>query len=373
MGLTAGAVIMLMSVTGAMLGFEHQLVDWIDGQPIVANAEGASRLSVDSLLRLQGVPSSAVSQLVLRAEPSQPVQLRVRGPAGGLRYVDPYTGKTLPGPVPRIRPILTALRPIHRVLGVNDGPLGVVTRRITGIANLGFVLLTLSGLLLWIPRRWTAAILRSSFVPGLRLRGKPRDFSWHTTFGFWLALPIAFVAGTAVFMSFRWPGRWLDRLAGSPSERAVATGVATTPQTGRPKNRAVSPFVNSAVQQAMTARPDWRAITVSLAGPADTATQVLVASGNTFRPDKRSTLYFEPESLALIRSVSYGDLSTSRKLRAWVRYGHTGEAFGVFGQGVATLASLVGALLVWTGIALAWRRWWAWLRRRRVGITTTAG
>jgi uncharacterized iron-regulated membrane protein len=35
---------------------------------------------------------------------------------------------------------------------------------------------------------------------------------------------------------------------------------------------------------------------------------------------------------------------------------HTGEAFGFFGQTIAGLASLGGCFLVWTGLAMAWRR-----------------
>ena len=43
---------------------------------------------------------------------------------------------------------------------------------------------------------------------------------------------------------------------------------------------------------------------------------------------------------------------------------HTGEALGIVGQTIAGLGSMVGVVLVWTGIALALRRLWAWNRRR---------
>jgi uncharacterized iron-regulated membrane protein len=48
-----------------------------------------------------------------------------------------------------------------------------------------------------------------------------------------------------------------------------------------------------------------------------------------------------------------------------VRYLHTGEAFGVPGQLIAGLASVGGVLLVYTGYALAWRRFRAWRSRVR--------
>jgi uncharacterized iron-regulated membrane protein len=47
-----------------------------------------------------------------------------------------------------------------------------------------------------------------------------------------------------------------------------------------------------------------------------------------------------------------------------VRPVHTGEAGGVIGQTLAGIASLAGVVLVWTGLALTWRRFRnRWLRR----------
>ena len=48
----------------------------------------------------------------------------------------------------------------------------------------------------------------------------------------------------------------------------------------------------------------------------------------------------------------------------WLRFIHTGEAFGLAGQTVAGLVSAGGAVLVYTGLALALRRLAAWRRRR---------
>ncbi|HJO17620.1 MAG TPA: hypothetical protein QGH09_05425 [Vicinamibacterales bacterium] len=42
--------------------------------------------------------------------------------------------------------------------------------------------------------------------------------------------------------------------------------------------------------------------------------------------------------------------------RIWLRYAHTDEVYGIVGQTVAGLASLAGGILVWTALALSWRR-----------------
>jgi uncharacterized iron-regulated membrane protein len=51
-------------------------------------------------------------------------------------------------------------------------------------------------------------------------------------------------------------------------------------------------------------------------------------------------------------------------LRTWLRFIHTGEAGGFVGQTIAGIASAGACVLVWTGLALSWRRFQAWRGRR---------
>jgi uncharacterized iron-regulated membrane protein len=54
-----------------------------------------------------------------------------------------------------------------------------------------------------------------------------------------------------------------------------------------------------------------------------------------------------------------------RQARLWVRFLHTGEAFGIIGQTIAGFVSLTSVIMVWTGLALAWRRLIVPLYQRR--------
>ncbi|MPZ77443.1 MAG: hypothetical protein GEU77_13065 [Deltaproteobacteria bacterium] len=70
----------------------------------------------------------------------------------------------------------------------------------------------------------------------------------------------------------------------------------------------------------------------------------------------RSQLVLSRFTAEIIKWEPYAAASLGRKLRIWVRGLHTGEALGFAGQTVAGLASLGGCFLVWTGFAMAWRR-----------------
>jgi uncharacterized iron-regulated membrane protein len=63
---------------------------------------------------------------------------------------------------------------------------------------------------------------------------------------------------------------------------------------------------------------------------------------------------------------TFADRSPGSRARSNIRFLHTGEVFGFPGQTIAGLASLAACLLVWTGLALAWRRLISPLLRRAV-------
>jgi uncharacterized iron-regulated membrane protein len=51
---------------------------------------------------------------------------------------------------------------------------------------------------------------------------------------------------------------------------------------------------------------------------------------------------------------------------------HTGEYYGLIGQTIAMIVSAGAVVLVWTGLALTWRRFTAWRRRSPRAATRAA-
>lgn len=382
LGVSAGAIILLMSVTGVMLGFERQMIAWIDGKPVVDDP-GEAPLPLDTLIRIAGVERSAIASIVVKSVPSEPVLVRFRDRALPSRALDPYTGEAIETPPGgRGQAFFSGLRRWHRWIGASAAEARAKARAVTGAANLAFLFLVLSGLWLWWPRHWSLAHLRNTTVLRRGLRGKARDFNWHHAIGFWSAIPLALVVATGVFISYQWPGRLLDRALGSPEEKAAATGSGSpgaAPRTtagtmdgaleADPLVRRTEASLDALLLAAALERPDWSSVTMTLGRTTDSTHSLLVASGNTYRPDLRTTLVMDAGGAreAPLEVRDYASLSTSRRIRAWVRFGHTGEVFGIAGQTVATIVTGAGAVLVWTGISLSLRRLAAWRRRRRRG------
>jgi uncharacterized iron-regulated membrane protein len=116
--------------------------------------------------------------------------------------------------------------------------------------------------------------------------------------------------------------------------------------------------------RAMSENPAWKTISARIAVSPREPMTFSIDTGNGGQPQKRSTLALDPATVAVVKTETFADASAGRRLRMWTRFVHTGEYYGVVGQTVAGVASIAGVFLVWTGISLAIRRFYAWNARR---------
>ena len=112
--------------------------------------------------------------------------------------------------------------------------------------------------------------------------------------------------------------------------------------------------------------PSWRTMTTRFAASASAPVVISVDEGYGGQPQKRTTFTIDRASGRVVKAEDFQSLSAGRRLRSSLRFAHTGETYGLGGQTIAGLASLGGAVLVYTGLSLALRRLIAWINRRRV-------
>ena len=146
---------------------------------------GATRLPLAAALEAvrAAEPGVRIGSLTVSRDPGEAIAV---GVSNNRTYcVDPTTGTVREALAPRMRAWMQAMRSWHTRLNLAITPgrpgLGV---QLNSAANVLFVFLGVSGLVLWWPRSWGWRMLRASlwFVPGAR--GKARDWNWHNTFGF---------------------------------------------------------------------------------------------------------------------------------------------------------------------------------------------
>ncbi|WP_426752334.1 PepSY-associated TM helix domain-containing protein [Myxococcus sp. Y35] len=92
------------------------------------------------------------------------------------------------------------------------------------------------------------------------------------------------------------------------------------------------------------------------------AVALTIRETDAWPPFASKQVSLNPFTGEVAKVEGYADYNSGRKLRSWLRFLHTGEALGLLGQLAAAIASLGGVFLVYTGFALAWRRFFP--RRR---------
>ncbi|MDF1503995.1 PepSY-associated TM helix domain-containing protein [Roseisolibacter sp. H3M3-2] len=360
-GVAAGAVVLVMSLTGVLLTYQRQVTAWSTGS--VTPPAGGARLPLDTLVaRVRAAePGVKVTGVTVKDDPTAPVAVGVE-PRRTVA-VDPYTGAVLPGS-PKVRAFFSEVERWHRSLATGESVRDKLGVRITGASNVAFLFLLLTGAVLWWPRKVSRRSLRAVLVPTFTARGRARDWNWHHVMGAWTAPVMLAVVFTAAMISYAWPAALVIRAFGGEPPRAEAPRAPARGGEARPAGPAFAPDLDALMAQAGAAAPGWKQLALRYpANGAKTATITASATASN-RPDGRTTLTVDAASGAITKVQPYAQLPVAQKVRSWVRPVHTGEAAGVVGQTLAGLASAAGVGLVWTGLALTLRRLLARARRR---------
>jgi uncharacterized iron-regulated membrane protein len=365
-GCAAGIVVLIMSATGVALTYERQIL--AAGAPRILADAGVVPYSLEALIEKYRQRHGALpSAIVKRAGADAPLEFQMS--RGGTVYVNPYTGEEAGTGAAGARRFFRLMTDWHRWLGQN-GKGRDTARAITGACNLAFLFLVLSGMYLWLPRGYTWKHFRAILFFRGGLPAKAREFNWHNVFGIWMALPLVVVVASGAVMSYSWANDLVYRLAGDKPPRG---GAKKRGPVGAPA--AASASLSLAGLDRVWARVEdahtgWQSLSFRLPPSQRAPWQITVDKGNGARPDLRTTLTFDSASGELLRREEYADQEAGRRARTWLRWLHTGEAGGIAGQTLAGLASFAGVMLVYTGIALALRRYAAW--RKRVSTSAAA-
>ncbi|MBX3736652.1 MAG: PepSY domain-containing protein [Candidatus Didemnitutus sp.] len=364
-GLIAGLAIGIMCLTGAALAFEKQLVAWAERdarQIAIPAADDAPRVPLADLVQCARTvaPESKPTTLIASADPT--VALAITRGRGDVVYANPFTGEVRAPASTRVRDTLKFLEQLHRVLALS-GDRRPIGKAINGACNLAFCFLAVSGLYLWWPRNLTWRSVRAVALFNGRLTGKARDFNWHNAVGLWCAPVLIVLTLTALPISYRWASNGVFRLFGDTPPAANTEGPTRaetgTPREGRaPAERSAHALdLDRLLASARTEIPHAESYTLRLNTPPRAATAtVVVREPSAWPRTANTTLTLDAQTGAVVRRESFADLTAGRRARTWTRFLHTGEALGLAGQLVAGLACLGGVILVYTGFALAWRR-----------------
>lgn len=368
-GITAGIVLGLVGITGALLGFEHEIQDRLNRSVRTVTPAGTMLSAPELLARIQQqFPERRIQSLQL--EPAHATHaarvtfaLAHQGdkpapgrPRGEVRFVDPYTGTVNADPGNRGEQFFRGVMQLHRWLTWGDLGNQAIGKQIVGASTVLCLYLALSGLYL----RWPArdANWRIWLQPNFKLSGRAFLWNLHAVIGTWVLAFYVLMSLTGLQWSYDWYRKGLYSLAGVPMPaRPQGREKGGQPQAQTAKH---APTIDSAWQRFLTATRNERYDTVSITLPrsAEDAVEIRYLASDAPHERALSNIALDPLTGEIRKHERYADKPVGGKLIASIFPLHSGTFFGVPGQVLYLLASLMMPVFTVTG-------WLLYLRRRR--------
>jgi uncharacterized iron-regulated membrane protein len=358
-GLVAGAVLVLVGLSGAVLAFREDIDEWLNAplMRVETPARGSYR-SADEILAAAAAampPGGKPERLTMPRHPGAAATISYMTETDDLdtyffeAFVDPYTAKVkgqrlfLHGDDPFSQPPIQIVMAFHwtLLLGVNNAYL-------VGVVGILVFVSVLAGLYLWQPRN-------GDWRLGLTVKwgaGKERiALDLHRSVGIYASALLLVMLFTGVAMIFKPATRAATALL-SPV-RADPDFGKSTPLPGR---SAIS--VGEAVAAADKVFPDGRLHWVLLPSAADGVYVVGKQSGA--EPNRTKTyrnVSVDRYSGRILHVQDRGGFSAGETFLEWLFPLHSGEAFGAIGRSLTLLVGLTPLALYVTGFL-------RWLQKR---------
>ncbi len=373
LGLTAGLVLALMGVTGALMSYEEAVTGFANHDRLTVTAGDRQALPPAALAaRIAAQAGFPVNGLTLSDDPAASVFVRfARDPATRERppsvYADPYDGTVL-GSV-RLEGAFTTVRDLHRWLLLPGGSKGW-GRTITGACVLALLVFLGTGLYLRWPKihRW-----RVWLKPSLSRPGRARWWSLHAVAGTWLIPVYGVMALTGLtwsYPSFKDGAAWLlvgERAAAKPMRadgRRVAPEAAVDASGPAAVDRAWAAFRAGEGHAAGTA-------ILTLPSPDAKAIRIRWLPKGVDDLSARNEARYDAATGALLAAERAADTPLGKRLMDNILEVHRGRFFGGLVALLFCLAALAMPGFAATGLTLYVLRRRAAARRRPEAVRTT--
>ncbi|SFD21623.1 PepSY-associated TM region [Flavobacterium phragmitis] len=415
LGLASGIIVVIVSLTGCIYVFEHEIKDFIEDwrfvkpqqkefllpSQLVAIADKKMKDKKATSVTFGAKDEAAIvgyfvekkeegekaehkrgdkrkdiaknegekGKSELKSQPNEKGKERSKGKGekgkkgkGGRRngtfisvYMNPYTGDILNvktfsrGESPDFfRWILNG----HRALWLPYD----IGRPIVGVAVLIFVVLLISGIVLWWPTKWIKSIIDKSFKIKWDASFKRVNYDLHNVLGFYSCIFLFFIAVTGLVWSFGW---WSKSLYWVTSG---GTPLVENRESPKSDTTHVKEFKITTADKVLLnikkENPQAAGIMISIPGkPADPIGAFVYKQKNTYYNMDRYS--FDQQSLNEISiktpfSGKYIEANIPDKIRRMNYDIHVGSVLGLTGKIIAFLASLISASLPITGFIIWW-------------------
>ncbi|MDC4936861.1 sulfite reductase flavoprotein subunit alpha [Acinetobacter baumannii] len=365
LGISAGLILSIMGVTGAIYSYDQQILKWVNTDSYVVQAQSSPKLTPAQLYQhfttIQ--PEIKINSITIAKDPtaSSVVNIEKEGERRGYNMmVNPYTAQILPEV--QGRKLLLLIQQIHRNLTA-----GEFGKQITGACALMLIYFVLSGLYLRWPKKHSA---RQWLAVKPKLKG--RNFIWdlHAVVGTWVIVFYLLFACTGLYWSYDWWRSGMFKVLGVEQPKMQGHSGSGRNKDQLPKIQPDNAQLITALNQTWSGfnnqiGRDYSTLTVNLPKKDDGKIELSFVDATPQHERARNQAVYNYKTANIEKMELYEDKKLNQKIMSSMLPVHRGSFFGPVYQFVAMLASLAMPLFFVTG-------WILYLKRRKQKKLTQA-
>lgn len=351
LGLTSGLVVFVIAITGCLYAFQAEIQDRTQPYRFVGQQDHAmlppSKLKAIAEKQLPqkkihavlyAGPSKAAQVIFFNFEPEHYYYIL---------YLDPYSGNVLHIKNMR-KDFFQLILDGHFYLWLPP----VIGQPVTATATLIFVVMLISGIILWWPRNKNG--VKQRFTMKWKARWRRKNYDFHNVLGFYVYVFAFILASTGLVWGFQWFGNGLHAAAGGKKSLVYAEPSSDTTKIIQGKGS-----MDQVWHSMLKEYPQTAIIEVHV--PQTKAAPIVV----NINPDHKTYFktdyrYFDQYTLKELRVDNiYGKYAQAEPADKFLRMNydiHVGAILGFPGKIIAFSASLICASLPVTGICIWWGR-----------------
>lgn len=357
LGIVAGAIVAFVGATGSILVFQDEIDRALNRDLFEVTAQ-KQKMPVEDIVPLirKNYPKLKIDYLMLNNfknpnEAYSVLDLKTEGET----FINPYDGKIC-GKRIHTSSFIHVVTELHRTLLIP-----VAGRYICGLASLCLLILTISGLRLWIPKKWKQ--LKSVLTVRFSGSFKRQNYDWHNSLGFYSSPIVAILSLTGFSITFSTLVIPLLFLLSGKSPQGVAKLLGAKSAWHA---QAVPLPLKAIVAVAKEKMPNGYIGGISFPADKMGTYRLDVVSGNLPKVGKREMLIVDQYSAKTLLNSRQDFPNVGNAYLSWLTPIHYGSFGGRPTQIIAIIAGLIPLALFITGFII----WWPRYKKQKKGKKT---
>lgn len=234
--------------------------------------------------------------------------------------------------------------------------------------TLVFVILLITGLIWWYPKKWTKSTREKSFKIKWAAGWKRINLDLHNVLGFYSLLFLFVIAVAGMALGLRWVDNglyWVFSGGKAAPEHNQAALVSDTLKLN-PYGQTPETSIDSVLKILVAKIPNAKVIGIDWADPTRDAAVIRTRATYPVMGTYKSDVYtFDKQTFKILATELYNDENSGGIASRMYYDFHVGIILGFWGKVIAFIATLIGASLPVTGFIIWYNRKWGKKKGKR--------